>query len=144
MRPQRNEHTHAAGGWLYCKVCNAQPPSREKLVEWQSNVRWAVGTAALHSGYIQETLEDSVAYVPEAERRRASLRGAVRARFEGGPCDHRDKSGRYFDIGNAGYAIALETILLRLLEDSCWNIVTIGNLVELLLADKIANDGLLR
>ena len=111
MRPQLNEHTHAAGGWLYCKVCNAQPPSRTELVEWQSNVRWAVKAAALHSKYIQETLEGSVAYVPEAERRRASHRGAVRARFEGDPCDYYDDSGRYFDAGNAKYAIALGTIL---------------------------------
>ena len=72
--------------------------------------------AAPHSAYIQETLEGSVAYVPEAERRRASHRGAVRARYEGDPCDYHDDSGRYFDVGNAKYAIALGIILPKFLE----------------------------
>lgn len=143
MSQQYEAFSHIAGGWSNCKVCNALPPAASELVEWQGHVRWAAQQVALYSEYIRRVLEESVANVLEAERRRASHNGAVRARKDTDPCHYQDDNGRFFDAGNSAYMLVLGIVLPDLSDERGWNENTTGNLVEMLLAHHIAGDNFL-
>ena len=114
---------------------------RSEIVVWQQQVRESAQKALKHAEYLRKWLVHSIQNESEAERRKKSHCGAVKSRRKADQCHWTDIKGRYFDVGNRNYALALTMLLPDLVTEWGWNDNSKGNLVEMLLAQHWEENG---